>query len=248
MDEEGFDLNRAVAKGKNEKIVYVTPSRQFPLGMTMSLQRRLNLLEWANENDAWIVEDDYDSEFRYSGRPLASLQGLDRHGRVIYVGTFSKTVFAGLRLGCIVVPVDLVEVFAAARALTDLHGPTLDQMVLADFISEGHFDRHIRRMRTLYRERQQILLDEIGKHIGSGLEVPATDAGMHSIGWLPKGVNDEMVSAKVREQGLRTAPISRYAENRLPRGALLLGYTAFNEKQIKTGVKILGRILQKPAR
>jgi GntR family transcriptional regulator/MocR family aminotransferase len=243
VDDEGFDFNRAIDVKSKAKLIYVTPSRQFPLGLTMSLQRRLNLLEWASENDAWIIEDDYDSEFRYSGRPLASLQGLDRHGRVLYVGTFSKTVFPGLRLGCVVVPADLVDVFTAARALTDLHGPVTDQMILADFISEGHFERHVRRMRTLYRERQHILIHEIKRQIGDVLEVPAADAGMHAIGWLPQGVCDQTVSEKALEHGLRVAPVSRYAANKMDRGGLMLGYTAFNERQIKAGVKTLTKVL-----
>lgn len=243
VDDEGFDLDRAVKSSGKAKLVYVTPSRQFPLGMTMSLQRRLNLLEWANENEAWIVEDDYDSEFRYSGRPLPALQGLDKHSRVLYVGTFSKTVFPSLRLGCVVVPPDLVDIFAAARALTDLHGPVTDQMILAEFIAEGHFERHVRRMRTLYRERQEILVDQVEKRLGGLLEISKSDAGMHLIGWLPKGVSDIAISAKAAEQGMRISAVSKYAAKKLPRGGLMLGYTAFTERQIKDGVKALTQIL-----
>lgn len=248
VDEEGLDVARATRIVPDAKLIYITPSRQFPLGMTMSLQRRLSLLEWASENDAWIIEDDYDSEFRYSGRPLASLQGLDRHGRVIYLGTFSKTVFPGVRLGCAVVPDDLVDVFAAARALTDQHGPLTDQAILAEFIAEGHFERHIRRMRTLYRERQEILMSEIEKRLGGVLEVPKTDAGMHAIGWLPDGVDDKLVSERGAELGLRIAPVSNYSFNPMPRGGLLLGYTAFNQKQIKAGVIKLEKVLSEYSR
>jgi GntR family transcriptional regulator/MocR family aminotransferase len=243
VDDDGFDLQRAIENAGKAKLIYVAPSRQFPLGMTMSLQRRLNLLEWASENKAWIVEDDYDSEFRYSGRPLPALQGLDRHSRVLYVGTFSKTVFPGLRLGCVVVPPDLVDVFAAARALTDQHSPLTDQMILAEFIAEGHFERHVRRMRTLYCERQAILIAEIEKRLGGFLEVPKADAGMHAIGWLPKGVSDIAISAKAAEHGMRIAAVSKYAANKLERGGLMLGYTAFNERQIKEGVKTLAKVI-----
>jgi GntR family transcriptional regulator / MocR family aminotransferase len=243
VDDEGFDHKRALNMAKAAKLAYITPSRQFPLGMTMSLRRRLNLLEWANENEAWIIEDDYDSEFRYSGRPLASLQGLDQHDRVIYVGTFSKTVFPGLRLGCTVVPPDLVDVFAAARALIDQHGPLLNQVVLAAFISEGHFERHVRRMRTVYRERQGFLMHEIDRHLKGVLEVPKTDSGMHAVGWLPKEMDDQLVSHHAQELGLRVAPVSNYSVNRLTRSGLLLGYTAFNERQIKDSVKKLERVL-----
>src|SRR6185295_13785266 len=128
---------------RSMKIIYVTPSHQFPLGGTLTLPRRLNLLELGRDKDAWIIEDDYDSEFRYAGRPLSSLQGLDRDNRVIYVGTFGKTLFPSLRLGCMVVPQDLIQIFAAARSLTDLHSSLIDQAVLAEFIAEGHFARHL---------------------------------------------------------------------------------------------------------
>lgn len=243
VDNEGFDHKLARNMSGNAKLAYVTPSRQFPLGMTMSLRRRLNLLEWASENDAWIVEDDYDSEFRYSGRPLASLQGLDRHERVIYVGTFSKTVFPGLRLGCAVVPPDLVNLFAAARALIDQHGPLIDQVVLAEFMSEGHFERHVRRMRTLYRERQAFLMHEIDKHLKGFLEVSKTDSGMHVVGWLPDELDDRLISQNAAEHGLRVAPVSDYSVNQRSRGGLLLGYTAFNERKIKQGVGRLEKVL-----
>ncbi len=243
VDDEGFDHKRALKLAKTAKLAYITPSRQFPLGMTMSLRRRLNLLEWANQNEAWIIEDDYDSEFRYSGRPLASLQGLDQHDRVIYVGTFSKTLFPGLRLGCAVVPPDLVEVFAAARALIDQHGPLVNQVVLAAFISEGHYERHVRRMRTLYRERQELIMHEIDKHLKGVLEVQESDSGMHAVGWLPPEMDDKLISDHAAAHGLRVAPVSKYSVNQLPRNGLLLGYTAFNERQIKEGVKKLGRII-----
>lgn len=243
VDDEGFDIDRSRQRGESARLVYVTPSRQFPLGMTMSLQRRLSLLEWAKDNEAWVIEDDYDSEFRYSGRPLPALQGLDRGQRVLYVGTFSKTVFPGLRLGCLVVPPDLVDVFAAARALNDLHAPITDQMVLADFIAEGHFERHVRRMRTLYRDRQAVLIEQVGKHLGGLLNAEPSDAGMHIIGWLPKGTDDCIVSQKALAQGLRTGPVSQYSAYKLDRGGLMLGYTGFNERQIKAGVKKLIKVL-----
>lgn len=245
VDDDGFDLQRANKEKKNARMIYVTPSRQFPLGITMSLQRRLSLLEWAKERDAWIIEDDYDSEFRYSGRPLPALQGLDRDNRVLYVGTFSKTVFPGLRLGCVVVPPDLVDVFTSARALIDLHAPITDQMVLADFISEGHFERHVRRMRTLYHERQTTLVEELKKHLGGFVEVENSDAGMHIIGWLAVGVDDKAISKTIAENGLRVAPVSRYAKLKLKLGGLLLGYTAFSSKEIRRGVKDLAKVVNK---
>lgn len=243
IDEEGFDLQTAQKRSRKARLVYVTPSHQYPLGVTMSLTRRLNLLEWARDRDAFVIEDDYNSEYRYSGRPLASLQGLDRDGRVIYLGTFSKTIFPALRLGYLVVPTNLVEVFAAARSLTDRHSPSLEQAVLAEFIAEKHFARHIRRMRGIYEERQQILVAEVLKHLKGMLEVAPAEAGMHLIGWLPHGIDDQAVSRRAAKENLNIAALSAYCINQKLRGGLLLGYTAFPERLIKQGVKKLARVL-----
>jgi GntR family transcriptional regulator/MocR family aminotransferase len=242
IDDEGIAFWKA-SRLRDIRMVYVTPSHQFPLGGMMSLTRRLQLLEWARDREAWVVEDDYDSEFRYAGRPLASLQGLDRDGRVIYVGTFSKTIYPSLRLGCIVVPADLVDVFTAARALSDLHSPLIDQSILAAFIAEGHYARHLRRMRTLYATRQEILLAEVGKHLKGFIDLSKADAGMHLIGWLPKGVDDQDVSNDLKEHGIRTAAFSTYCMSQPRRGGLLLGYTAFNDRQIKEAVRKMAKWL-----
>ncbi|HEX8457034.1 MAG TPA: PLP-dependent aminotransferase family protein [Pyrinomonadaceae bacterium] len=243
IDEEGFDLQTARRRSRRARLVYVTPSHQYPLGVTMSLTRRLNLLEWARERDAYVVEDDYNSEYRYRGRPLASLQGLDRDGRVIYLGTFSKTIFPALRLGYLVVPANLIEVFAAARALTDLHSPALDQAVLAEFIAERHYAKHVRRMRGIYEERQRILVEEVEKNLKGMLDAAPAEAGMHLMGWLPRGIDDRDVSRRAAEANLKIAPVSAYCIGQQLRGGLLLGYTAFNERQIKQGVKKLARVL-----
>ena len=242
VDNEGINIAKAPV-ARSVKIIYVTPSHQFPLGGTLTLPRRLNLLELGRDKDAWIIEDDYDSEFRYAGRPLSSLQGLDRDNRVIYVGTFGKTLFPSLRLGCMVVPQDLIQFFAAARSLTDLHSSLIDQAVLAEFIAEGHFARHLRRMRKLYAERQAILIHEIEKNLEGFLEVSPANAGMHLVGWLPNGVDDELISKRLKEKGVNAAPLSKYAVKRPKRGALLLGYTAFDKRQIRSGAKILRSVL-----
>lgn len=242
VDAEGLNLVGA-KQGKKAKLVYVTPSHQYPLGVTMSLPRRLALLEWGRTNNAWIIEDDYNSEFRYAGRPLASLQGLDQGGRVIYVGTFSKTIFPSMRIGCAVVPPDLVGIFTAARAFNDTHSSLIDQAILAEFIGDGHFVRHVRRMRTLYEQRQQTLIAECEKNLAGLLDVKKADAGMHVVGWLPEGVSDKGISEKAAEQNLKLAPISAYSVRKLPRGGLILGYTAFEKNQIKEGVKKLKAIL-----
>ncbi|MBO0696306.1 MAG: PLP-dependent aminotransferase family protein, partial [Verrucomicrobia bacterium] len=236
VDAEGLNLGATKQKAK---LIYVTPSHQYPLGVTMSLPRRLALLEWARTRNAWIIEDDYDSEFRYAGRPLASLQGLDQGGRVIYVGTFSKTIFPSMRIGCAVVPPDLVGIFTAARALNDTHSSLIDQAILTKFISDGHFVRHVRRMRTLYEQRQQTLVAECEKNLAGLLEVKKADAGMHLVGWLPEGVSDRAISQRTAGQNLKLAPISAYCAKELPRGGLILGYTAFEKNQIKEGVKKL---------
>jgi GntR family transcriptional regulator / MocR family aminotransferase len=240
VDAEG--LNLAAARQK-AKLIYVTPSHQYPLGVTMSLPRRLALLQWARSNDAWIIEDDYNSEFRYAGRPLASLQGLDQGGRVIYVGTFSKTIFPSIRIGCAVVPPDLVAIFTAARALSDTHSSLIDQAILTEFIRDGHFARHVRRMRTLYEERQQTLIAECEKNLVGLLDTKKADAGMHLVGWLPEGLSDKAISRKAAEQNLKLAPVSSYCAKELPRGGLILGYTAFGRNQIKEGVKKMKTIL-----
>lgn len=237
-DADGFDLNFAVKHHRPAKLIYTTPSHQFPVGGSMSIGRRLELLEWADKNDALIIEDDYDSEFRYEGRPLASMQGLDHNGRVIYIGTFSKTIFSALRLGCAVVPPDTVKLFQTARSVVDGHSSLMDQFVLANFISEGHFGRHLRRMRKLYADRQKAFLRLAGKYL-SGIEFGPAASGMHLVGWLPKGVSDKAISKAAAALGVRVAPLSEYAIAETGRGGLLFGYAGFNEEQMAAAIKLL---------
>jgi GntR family transcriptional regulator/MocR family aminotransferase len=243
LDENGFDLQAALNQSKNARLAYVTPSHQFPLGMTMSLARRLQLLEWAKNAESWIIEDDYDSEFRYEGRPLASLQGLDRDGRVLYIGTFSKMIFPALRLGCLVVPLDLIEIFSAVRSIGGSPSTLIEQATLAEFISEGHLNRHIRRMRRLYEKRQEILIMEIEKHLAGKIEVKKSFAGMHLIGWLNDNVKDYEVAKKAVEFGVRVAAVSSHSLTEWNQGGLIFGYTAINEKQIKNGIQQLSRAM-----
>lgn len=243
VGKEGFDLSHALRLSGKARLVYVTPSHQFPLGITMSLSRRLALLEWTRRSGSFVIEDDYNSEFRYAGRPLASLQGLDRDDRVIYVGTFSKTIFPSMRLGCMVVPKDLTDVFIAARELTDRHSPSLDQAILADFINEGEFTRHIRRMRSAYAERQQVLVEAVRRDLHGLLEVASAEAGMHLLAWLPQGSSDVEASTRAARYNVEAAPLSAYTEIPRPRGALVLAYAALNAKQIKVGVRRLAQAL-----
>jgi len=187
VDEAGMDVETGIKRSPRARAAFVTPSHQYPLGSTMSASRRIQLLNWAHSAGAWVIEDDYDSEFRYESLPIASMHGLDRNARVIYVGTFSKVLFPSLRLGYMVIPADLVDRFIAVRHAMDIFPPYLQQEVLADFILEGHFARHIRRMRQVYKERRSILIDSLAREFPaqSGFEVHGVEAGMHLAMTLP---------------------------------------------------------------
>lgn len=249
LDGEGLDLAQGIRLAPNARIAYITPSHQYPLGVTMTIGRRLALLEWARQSGAWILEDDYDSEFRYTSRPLPSLQGLDagrgdREARVIYIGSFSKTLFPSLRIGFVVVPSALVDAFAAARAVIDRQSPTVDQAVLAEFIAEGHFVRHLRRMRALYAERQEALLRGIGEGpLVEHLETGPSDAGMHLVGWLRHLRDDGRASSRALEVGIEAQPLSAMTLGPVSRGALLLGYAAFTASSLVRSSERLGVVL-----
>src|SRR5919199_1055258 len=200
VDSEGLDVAAGARLDPGARLIYVTPSHQFPLGMTMSLPRRLALLEWAGRAGAWVMEDDFDSEYRYEGRPIASLQGLDDDGRVVYIGTFSKFLFPSLRLGYIVAPPVLVDAFLAARAMAGRHSPSVEQAILTDFIEEGHFGRHIRRMRTLYAERQAFLIEALEKECGGHPLVRRDEAKgettARKLALLPRALNRALSNAQ----------------------------------------------------
>ena len=244
VDGDGLDVKEGEARCPDARLVYVTPSHQYPLGVTMSLSRRLALLDWARRANAWVVEDDYDSEFRYAGRPLEAMQGLDCDGRVIYLGTFSKVLFPSLRLGYLVVPPDLAESFIAARMVTDRQTTTLNQAVLADFIQEGHFLRHIRRMRTLYSERQDILLKAAQRDLCGLLEVCPCETGLHLMGWLEDGRGDQEASRAALAAGVEAPALSNYCVERQDRGGLMLGYAGSEARQVRDAVRRLGSALR----
>jgi GntR family transcriptional regulator/MocR family aminotransferase len=244
VDGNGLDVAAGSARCPDARLVYVSPSHQYPLGVTMTLSRRLALLDWARRAGAWVVEDDYDSEFRYAGRPLAALQGLDRNGRVIYLGTFSKTLFPALRLGYLVVPEDLVDSFVAARIVMDRQPSTLTQAVVADFIEEGHFLRHIRRMRTLYSERQEALLRAARRELDGLLDVRPCQTGLHLMGWLPDDADDRQASAAAAQAGVEAPPLSSYFLEPCQRGGLLLGYAGSDARQIREGARRLSAALR----
>jgi GntR family transcriptional regulator/MocR family aminotransferase len=243
VDGEGLDVAAGLRRYADARLAYVTPSHQYPTGVTMTLRRRLALLEWAASRSAWILEDDYDSEYRYTGRPLASLQALDSQGRVLYLGSFSKVLFPALRLGYLVVPPDLVSAFGAALALLAGPPPALEQAVLADFMAEGHFVRHVRRMRTLYAERQGVLMRALRRELNGLLDVPAFESGMHLLAWLPDGVDDRAASAHAAAAGIVARPLSAYTAAPVRRAGLLLGYTALRPSQIRDGVRSLAAVL-----
>lgn len=244
VDREGMSLARAPKSERSPALVYITPSHQFPLGGVMSLSRRLQLLEWAHKGGTYIIEDDYDSEFRYESRPIPSLQGLDRNGRVLYVGTFNKIVFPSLRLGCIVAPPELAKTLAAVRTLSGSHAPLIEQATLAYFLNEGYFTRHLRRMRRLYEHRQKVLIHELQRHLSGKLEITETGSGMHVVGWLPNGIDDNRVVKRAADEGLKLVSVSSHSLTSWKRGGLVLGYTALNEEQIRYGVEKLARVLR----
>jgi GntR family transcriptional regulator/MocR family aminotransferase len=190
----------------------------------MSLPRRLELLEWAQTNRAWIIEDDYDSEFRFAGRPLASMQSLDTAGRVIYIGTFSKVLFPSLRIGYLVVPPDLIDATSMACQVIDKAASTVPQVVLAEFMAEGHFAAHIRRMRAIYRERHDAFIDASQCYLAGLLDVSPTDAGMNLIGWLANGIDDLAAQGRARVDGIVTNRMSYYYADAPPRSGLHLGF------------------------
>ncbi len=243
VDADGLDVGQARRLCEGARLAGVTPAHQSPLGIEMTLRRRLELLDWARQSGAWVLEDDYDSEYRFAGPPLAALQGLD-HERVIYVGTLSKSLFPSLRLGYLVVPPDLVSAFAAAIAATSRQSPTLEQAQLAEFIAGGHLDRHVRRMRVLYEHRQQVLVAEAARQLGELLDVPPAAAGMHVVGWLPEGMDERVVTRVAARRGVSVVPISStYASRRSPRPGLILGYAGYSDGSIRQGVTRLRRTL-----
>jgi GntR family transcriptional regulator/MocR family aminotransferase len=241
VDQDGLIVDAGIHRAPDAKMVYITPSHQFPLGVTMSLARRLALLGWAKRAGAYILEDDYDSEFRYACRPIATLQGLDTAARVIYIGTFSKVLFPSIRIGYMILPPALVDPFLKVRRMIDIHSPMLEQAVLADFIGEGHYLRHLRRMRTLYAERRGALLNAT-KNLP--LQMDAPEAGIHCVGWLPDGVGEMEVVKKARDYDLELTPISTFSIEPPARKGLLLGYGGYSVLQIKNSARRLGELLR----
>src|SRR5580700_516412 len=242
VDDQGMELPSAGLR--DARLVYITPGHQFPLGITMSLARRLELLEWARNSGALIFEDDYDSEYRYSGPPIPAMQGLDRYGLVLLAGSFSKVLFPSLRLGYLVIPSDLVNLFAATISLTTRHAPLLEQAVLCDFITEGHFGRHLRRMREVYAERFSVLVNEARERLDGLLEISEIEAGLQTVGWLRKGIDGESATNAAAARDVEVFPLSRYSRGRIAREGLQLGFAAVEAREIRRGVQELAIALE----
>jgi GntR family transcriptional regulator/MocR family aminotransferase len=244
VDDDGVLVDRLPRLAPNARLGYVTPSHQFPTGVPMSLPRRLALLRWAAQARAWIIEDDYDSEFRYGARPIPCLQGLDPDGRVIYVGTFSKAMFPSLRLGFLIVPADLQERLVRVRRATDLHPPVVDQLVLADFMNEGYFDRHVRRMRSVHQQRLEALTAAAERHCGGALRLRPTHTGLHAIADLPHTAA-VAVSEQAFARGVEVMPVSEYAFGSHPvANALMIGFAAVREDSMSKGMELLAAAIE----
>jgi GntR family transcriptional regulator/MocR family aminotransferase len=240
VDREGLDPAQLP---DDAGMVFVTPSHQFPTGAILSLDRRLALLRWARRRNAVIVEDDYDGEFHYEGRPLESLQGLDREGRIVYIGTFSRTVFPALRIGYLIAPASLVAAFTAAKWLSDLHSASLEQQTLAEFIAGGMYERHLRRLRRKNTARRAALLDAVGKYLGDRVEVTGEGAGAQVVLWPRKQVSEKAVIAAAAKRGVGIYGITHCFLRHPSRPGFLLGYARLTESEIREGIRLLGEVL-----
>ncbi|HKV81492.1 MAG TPA: PLP-dependent aminotransferase family protein [Candidatus Sulfotelmatobacter sp.] len=240
LDQDGLDPARIPDEAR---IVFVTPSHQFPTGTILPLARRLALLKWAKRRNAVVVEDDYDGEFRYEGQPLESLQGLDREGRVIYIGTFSRTVFSALRIGYLIAPKRLVQAFTAAKWLCDRHTATLEQATLAEFISSGMYERYLRQVRRRNSSRRKVLMAAIRSDLGNRVEVTGDGSGAHVVLWPRRRISEASVISKAAAHGVRVYGISAYCLGKPRRTGIMLGYSRMGEAQIREGIRRLGQVI-----
>jgi GntR family transcriptional regulator/MocR family aminotransferase len=243
VDEDGFPVDRIPTDGQ-ARLAFVTPSNQFPRGGTMPLPRRLALLKWARNTDALILEDDYDGELRYSGHPISALQGLDRDQRVIYLGTFSKVLFPALRLGYVVLPPSLADPFYQAMRLVDRGAPTLTQAAVADFINEGHFERHLQRLRKEYGHRRRALVQAIEENLGASVSYSRVEAGLHVMLFLPPGIDEDVLIREVAKLGVGVYPGKPYHLEQPARPSILLGFSGLSSDEICEGVVHISEALQ----
>ena len=244
VDAEGFEVAWALSKAKPARIAFVTPTHQYPLGTTMSLQRRMALLKWADAAESWIVEDDYDSEFRYLGKPLPALKSLDRRDRVLYVGTFSKVLSPGLRVGYLVVPPALVDRFTDIAQSLQPPPNAFIQATIAEFLEQGYLARHIRRMRQLYAERRSALAQALGEEVPQ-LEIALRPGGMHLLARLPRGTNDVKLVAKLKQHGIRPSSLSECGIERPYEPGLVIGFTNVETRRAGQAARILASALRR---
>jgi GntR family transcriptional regulator/MocR family aminotransferase len=240
VDRDGMDPAKLPQRAS---LVFVTPSHQFPTGAILPLARRLSLLAWARENNSIIVENDHDGEFHYEGQPLESMQGLDTEGRIIYIGTFSRTVFPALRIGYLIVPKALTPAFTAAKWLNDLHSATLEQGTLAEFIHTGMYERHLRRLRRRNAARREALLSAINSYLGRRVEVTGDGSGAHVVLWPKKNILEATVVARAAERGVGVYGVAHCFLSQPSRAGLVLGYSRMNEEEIREGIRLLGEVL-----
>ena len=240
VDREGL---RTASLPQDARIAFVTPSHQFPTGAVLPLARRLELLDWARRKDAVVVEDDYDGEFRYEEQPVESLQGLDTEGRVIYIGTFSRTIFSALRIGYLIVPKSLVSAFTSAKWLCDRHTATLEQETLAEFIGSGLYERHLRRVRRRNAGNRDVLLHAIEKYLAGRVEVTGDGAGAHIVLWPQKHISENAVIEKAAAREVGIYGISGYFLTRPSKSGLLLGYSRMQKEEIREGIRRLSQAL-----
>jgi GntR family transcriptional regulator/MocR family aminotransferase len=241
VDTEGLNIDKLPPLARRARLIYVTPSHQFPTGAVMPLARRLALLAWTAAHGSYVIEDDYDSEYRYEGRPIEAMQSLDRNGRVIYVGTLSKILFPALRLGYLVLPKPLVEVFRTVKHLSDRHTASLQQDVVTEFVAQGHFERHLRRTRKRNAQRRVTLLHVLEREFKDAISVQGANAGLHVLAWFrdrPPEDAEEIV-ARAEQAGVGVYPVTPYYLDRPPAAGLVLGYAALNANEIDAGITLL---------
>lgn len=244
VDEDGMDVSQGIQKAPRARMAYVTPAHQFPLGISLALERRMQLLAWSRNSGAWIFEDDYDSDYRFVGRPLPAMLGLAPESAVIFAGSFNKLLFPSLRLGYVVLPPVLVEPFCRARSVTDRFAPVLDQAVLCDFIAEGHFGQHLRRMREAYAERLEVLLEALAPLASHGLHLEKIHAGMQIAAQLPRRLRDRDIAALAQAAGIHAIPLSVFQIERRDINGLLLGFAGIEPDAIRQGAEQLGAVLR----
>ena len=243
IDENGALIAEGIRRAPNARMAYVTPSHQFPMGVTLSIERRMELIEWAQKNHSIIIEDDYDSEYRYAQRPIPSLQGLDRSERTVYIGSFSKVVFPALSIGYAVVPKGMVEAFETALAIVGRPPSILDQIILNDFIREGHFGRHLRRMRKVHQERRTAFVETIEELLGDQLEIVGSDAGLHCTARIRGGEDATEIARRITQKGVVIRDIGEYECQATPdeehTNALIFGFACASPAKIRSAVRTI---------